>query len=62
MEPTLRKPRHRRAVRINVTLSPILFDAVGEIVKRSGYSGVSDYLQAKIRRDAKLDPEDRIAA
>lgn len=49
-------------MRINITLPPTLFDAAEEIVRRSGYNGISDYFQAKIRRDARLDPEDKVAA
>jgi hypothetical protein len=62
MKNATRKPAHRRVVRINLTLPPVLFDAAAAIVKDSGYTGLSDYLQAKIRRDAKLDPEDKLAA
>jgi Arc/MetJ-type ribon-helix-helix transcriptional regulator len=62
MSANQKKPQHRKVIRINVTLPPALFDAVGDLVLRGGYTGLSDYFQAKIRRDAKLDPEDKMAA
>lgn len=56
------KPEHRKVLRINITLPPKLYDAAEDLVKDGGYTGLSDYFQAKIRRDAKLDAEDKIAA
>jgi Arc/MetJ-type ribon-helix-helix transcriptional regulator len=53
----LKKP-HARSIRTTITLTPVLFDACRELVRKGGYNGLSDYLQAKIRRDAKLDQED----
>lgn len=56
------KPVHQRAVRINISLPPGIVLAGHKLVLSGGYAGLSDYFAAKIRRDAKLDPEDKIAA
>ena len=49
------KRLHQRAVRTTVTLPPALFDASREIILRYGYTGLSDYLQARIRRDSGME-------
>lgn len=56
-----KKPRHARAIRLNVCLSPALFQAAAKVFAEGGYSGYSDYLASKLRRDARLDAEDRQA-
>jgi len=50
-----RKKTFQKAVRVNITLSPILLEKSGEIIRRQGFSGLSDYVQSKIRRDAGLE-------
>ncbi len=50
-----RKRVHERAVRVNITLPPALFGYCSTIVQKHGFSGISDYLAASIRRDAGLD-------
>ena len=50
-----RKRQHHRVVRTTVSLTPALFDASREIIARYGYTGLSDYLQARIRRDSGLE-------
>jgi hypothetical protein len=52
---TQKKRDHQRAVRTCVTLHPTLFDVCPELFRKHGYSGLSDYIQAKIRQDAGLE-------
>ena len=44
-----------KAVRANISLSPILLDHAQTLVATRGYHGLSDYFQACIRRDAGLE-------
>lgn len=48
------KPSEERAVRTTVSLSPKIWAAGLELVRRGGYTGISDYLQDRIRHDAGL--------
>jgi len=57
-----RKQRHERVVRMNISLPPALVLAGQKIILEGGYSGFSDYFASKIRRDGRMDPEDKIAA
>lgn len=52
-----RKPQEDRAVRVNLSLHPTLLSVLPELLKRGGYSGLSDYVQARIRRDAGLESQ-----
>ena len=60
MSKSRNKPSWKRAVRVNVSLHPQLLEVLPDILQKGGYMGLSDYLQARIRRDAKL--EDKLAA
>lgn len=51
----LRKPRQRRAVRLNITLDPTLHSTLQIIIRRHGFNGASDYFQSRIRFDGHLD-------
>jgi hypothetical protein len=50
-----RKRAHERAVRINITLQPALYEAMAAILKRGGYAGPAEYVAARVRLDAQLD-------
>jgi hypothetical protein len=57
------KRRHEKAVRVNITIQPLLFNASEELVKKYGFNGLSDYIQARIRQDAGLElPGNKLAA
>ena len=49
-----RKYSHQAAVPVNVTLPPLLHTKLYEVITRLGFSGPSDYFQARIRADAGL--------
>lgn len=55
MRKTLLKPREDKVIRVNVSIHPRLIAVVPEILRRGGYSGLSDYIQARIRQDAGLE-------
>jgi hypothetical protein len=61
-EPSVRKRAHETAIRINISLPPVLFDASQRLIKDGGYSGLSDYVQDRIRTDADMKPTKRMAA
>lgn len=50
-----KKRPHQSVVRTTVTITPVLFEALPGIISKGGYTGLSDFLQAQIRREAKLD-------
>lgn len=55
MREAMLKPQTEKAVRVNVSLHPRLVAVVPDLLRRGGYSGLSDYIQARIRRDAGLE-------
>lgn len=57
MKSVPRKHKHRLVLRTTISITPVLMDAFDGIAARGGYTGLSDYVQASIRRDAKLTPE-----
>lgn len=52
-----RKRQHQRAVRVCITLTPLLFDEAGRLIQRGGFVGLSDYLQDRIRRHSEELPD-----
>lgn len=50
-----RKRMHSKVVRLNLTVPPVLFNHLQQLVSQRGYAGPSDYLQSAIRRDAKIE-------
>lgn len=56
MRKTGSKPREERAVRVNLSIHPRLLSALPDLLRKGGYNGLSDYVQARIRRDAGLEP------
>lgn len=52
---TARKTPKHKVVRANITLPPRLWEAAQALVTNGGYVGLSDYVQARIRRDAGLE-------
>lgn len=50
-----KKPAHLKCVRINITLPPVLLDASTGVFRKHGFAGLSDYVQARLRKDAGLD-------
>lgn len=62
MKTGIRKRPHEKSIRLCVTLTPVLFNACQELIRKGGYSGPSDYVQAKIRKDARLDHEEAAEA
>ena len=53
-----RKNRYETSVPVNITLPPLLHEKLSELVKAKGFSGPSDYVQARIRLDAGLTLQD----
>lgn len=49
-----RKRKHSFVVRTTISITPVLLDAFQSVASRGGYTGLSDYVQANIRRDAGL--------
>lgn len=49
------KPAYARAVRINVSIPITLHARVPELLNRFGYGGLSDYYQARMRKDLGLE-------
>lgn len=52
---TKRKRASDRAVRFNVTMPPSLAQEMEKIRRQYGFAGPSDYLQARVRKDAGLE-------
>lgn len=52
-----RKRKHTLVLRTTISITPVLMDAFHGIAARGGYTGLSDYVQASIRRDAKIGAE-----
>ena len=50
-----RKRASDRAVRFNVTMSPALAQEMEKIMRHQGFAGPSDYLQARVCKDAGLE-------
>jgi hypothetical protein len=59
MKTTPRKRKHTLVLRTTISITPVLMDAFQGIAVRGGYTGLSDYVQASIRRDAKVGVEGR---
>lgn len=59
IKPTLpsgrRKSRYHTSVRINVSLPIGLHSRVPELLNRYGFVGLSDYYQARMRKDLGLE-------
>lgn len=49
-----RKKKHELAIRTTITLPPLLWDKGQDLVRQGGYGGLSDWVQARIRRDAGI--------
>lgn len=45
-----------------VSLPPVVMDAAEDLIRKGGFSGLSDYLQAQIRIQSGLDSFMRPAA
>lgn len=50
-----RKLPHQKHVRISVTIPPEIYAEGTRVLLKYKYSGYSDYLAARIRKDAGLD-------
>lgn len=50
-----RVPPHKRVIRITISLQPKIHDTALDLVNKAGFGGLSDYVSAHVRRDAKLD-------
>jgi hypothetical protein len=53
----VKKKPHQCSIRTTITLTPVLYDASRDMLRKGGYSGLSDYVQARLRRDCGLDKE-----
>jgi hypothetical protein len=53
---TTRQTAHKpsKAIRINISMSAVLRDAAEKIIRERGYSGLSDYIHACIRRESGM--------
>lgn len=49
-----RKRKHSLVLRTTISITPVLLDAFQSVAARGGYTGLSDYVQSNIRRDAGL--------
>jgi hypothetical protein len=52
------KRRHSvvtQSVRINISLPPVLVQRTPELLNKYGFTGLSDYYQARMRKDLGLD-------
>jgi hypothetical protein len=52
-----RKGKTEKAIRHNITLPPSLDAKAPDFFHRAGYSGWSDYVQERLRRDLRMDRE-----
>lgn len=52
---TTRKPTYKKVVRVNITLPPKLHEASESVFTKFGFSGLSDYVQGRLRKDAGLE-------
>jgi metal-responsive CopG/Arc/MetJ family transcriptional regulator len=52
---SIRKRAHEQAIRINISLPPMLYDEGHRLAKQFGFSGLSAYIQDKIRRDVETE-------
>lgn len=50
-----RRPAFGQAVRINISLPPALLQRAPELLVKYGFNGLSDYYQARMRKDLGLD-------
>ncbi len=50
-----RKGDHERAARATITLPPVLLDHATDRSKKCGFTGLSDYIQGLIRKDAGIE-------
>lgn len=50
-----RKKDYERAVRRNISLSPILDRLADDTARKFGFSTFSDYVQGRLRKDAGLE-------
>lgn len=53
--PTRRKMEYEHAVRIHISLPPVLDGRKNELCRKFGYGSFSDYVQAKMRTDLSLE-------
>jgi len=53
------KRDHEKVIRTSITLTPLLFNASKDLVRRGGYTGLSDCLQSLIRHAANLEASAR---
>jgi len=54
VEPRSRKRFRHRAIRINITLPPVLAPVLDKIIADKGFSGPVDYFKNRIRLDGQL--------
>lgn len=53
--PISRKAEYKKAVRLNITLPPVLDGRKNELLLKFGISDFSSYVQARMRKDLGLD-------
>jgi hypothetical protein len=50
-----RRQAYANSVRVNISLPPKLHERVPELLTKHGFSGLSDYYQARMRKDLGMD-------
>lgn len=48
------KPVHKKVIRTTVSFTPVIYDALGDVIKAQGFSGLSEYIAHKARVDKGL--------
>lgn len=49
------KANYNKAVRINISLPPVLDDRKTEVLRKFGFTDFSSYIQARLRKDLGLE-------
>ncbi len=55
-----RKREHEKVVRINITLTPVLYTKLEDIMRAKGYSGPSEFMATHVRKQAGLEDENQL--
>lgn len=53
---TRRKRSYEKSVPLNITLTPTIMQAMEDLIRARGYKGPVEYISARVRVDAGLEP------
>lgn len=48
-----RKPQRHKVVRVNISVTPLLYDVAQEVFRHGGYQGMSDFVATKLREELR---------